>query len=429
MRYLFLLILFLPLGGNTTGIVKGRICTENSLKGANNDCCQSTEHCGVRTNSACCGASGTLSNNRNACYWGSNKCWFDSQCDDVLSCNERHTSACCTSKSGCTWDTTSNTCKRGCTSTTRSNCVLTGRGHDIGGYNADTGWSGSCRSGYTGECRYYCDDSDWVKNRNTCTLYVPSNCTHGNSRCTYKTVNHGRTRSYACKSGYTGSCTYRCNDNTMTITHTCKRQCNYNTEQCTLPRRNHGQTVTGSCASGYAGPCRYYCNDGNWNRRSQCTRACTLKELKRLCGDSDRPQKEKTIGIEEYIGGHIGYCRECQIFRQTDISANQGILCGRYNNRKFFRCSNNRWVIRTPKNCSAYRGHLAKYKAGNGSWFKKVIDIPQLNHGQRYTSRFFNNSEFSNISFNSGGVSVQCRCNDGRVECSFHGRGGLVIIR
>ncbi len=250
-------------------------------------------------------------------------------------CSSRLTSACCGSHSDCHWSPVGGTntchavsslCDVTNSNNTRSGCLLT-----TGHYTSPERIPGVCRSGYTGNCSYFCNSGTIAPSMNSCIrkcsaqtisgCVLPSgttgqragacntdtgtcrrtcengqwkqkssdytscrnwrNCYHGNSLCSYRSLNHGWTRSYGCKTNYTGNCTYSCNDRTMTITNTCRRkQCSSTTiSNCRLSAINTGSTRTGTCNTGWTGSgtsCRYACNSNQtWSSRTACTRLRT----------------------------------------------------------------------------------------------------------------------------------------------------------
>ena len=93
----------------------------------------------------------------------------------------------------------------GCSATTRSNCRLSAK---------TSGSSGSCKSGLVGFCNYKCNNGSWTEISNTCR--VGANCASlDGGSCQTISSYHGDTSGY-CKSGYTGTCKYKCYNGTWT---------------------------------------------------------------------------------------------------------------------------------------------------------------------------------------------------------------------
>ena len=113
-----------------------------------------------------------------------------------------------------------------------SNCVLQSRSHG--------GSSGSCRNGYTGSCSYTCNNGSWTFNSNTCTASFSSCSANSNYyNCVLQSRSHGGS-SGSCRNGYTGSCSYTCNNGSWT----------FNSNTCTIstptPTTYCGTTITTS---------------------------------------------------------------------------------------------------------------------------------------------------------------------------------------
>ena len=115
----------------------------------------------------------------------------------------------------------------------------------------------------------------------SCVPWNPAHCgAETKNHCVLQAANHNVIASNPrCKSGWTGSCSYRCNDgNFDKITNSCKKNCSSKEfpiagTRCVLPASNHHATTrrTGRCTSGY-GACSGICNNGHWVSRSNICR-------------------------------------------------------------------------------------------------------------------------------------------------------------
>ena len=263
---ILILLLFIPslsFGSTHTPALKGQVCTKNDLKHADPGCCKSAlldcEDLVVPNQSStnktrCCHArnpenwdTNPLTTNRPTplCLLSGSSCdTFPVKCEVTNSnkiqnnCelptgtythNSTISSTTCAdgaTGTGCEYKCygglkkITNNCKASCKSGTQGfGCTVTARPHDVNGYNANTGWSGSCTgAGFTGSCRYYCNDGNWVKYSDSCA-----------KKCPYKRqINNYRINGY-----------------------------------CTLPVDSLHGTRTGTCESGI-GTCRYTCYNGSW---------------------------------------------------------------------------------------------------------------------------------------------------------------------
>ena len=114
-----------------------------------------------------------------------------------------------------------------CSSTTRSNCSLKSTGHG--------GDSGSCASGYTGSCSYNCNNGTWSQQSNSCS--ANKNCSSDSFRFIKKLTKGGQKIAI-----------------------------------CDISAATHGQVVTGSCISNHVniGHCTYQCDNGTWIKETGC---------------------------------------------------------------------------------------------------------------------------------------------------------------
>ena len=167
------------------------------------------------------------------------------------------------------WDATSVACKKKCMSNSpvsnesspgikdRCNLVTTNDGVAAIG----------CKTGYSGSCDYDCNDGTWSENINNCKQDCDASTL---SKCERSASSHGGS-SGSCISGYTGSCSYTCNDGSWSEnSNACKQDCAASTlSNCRRSAKSHGGS-SGSCVSGYTGSCNYTCNDGSWSENKQC---------------------------------------------------------------------------------------------------------------------------------------------------------------
>ncbi|WP_157684595.1 hypothetical protein [Bdellovibrio bacteriovorus] len=154
-----------------------------------------------------------------------------------------------------------------CISTTISNCnlVTTPSGSS----------SGSCVSGYTGTCSYSCFRKTWTASANSC---APASCTlpwggtlaNGSSVTAYSST---APVGAACS---TVSQTRTCSTGTLSGSYTnstCSSGCAAGTtSNCSYTAAAHNG-ASGSCVSGYTGSCSYRCNNGT---RSVVSNSCAV---------------------------------------------------------------------------------------------------------------------------------------------------------
>ena len=166
-----------------------------------------------------------------------------------------------------------------------ANCTTTARTISSGGYSCSAS-TGSITHGQTANigCNYAYGPCTGTVSCNNGTVSgvssayctPPSNCSGATiSNCTMGATNHLETKSGSCRSGYTGSCSYRCVDGTMSqVSNSCTQvTCSaQTTNNCILSTKTSGSS-SGSCVSGYSGSCSYSCNtSGNWVQNSNtCT--------------------------------------------------------------------------------------------------------------------------------------------------------------
>ena len=157
-----------------------------------------------------------------------------------------------------TWQQQTNSCKQNCSQGTKNNCQLSVSNHGILK-------NGTCVNGTTGSCKYKCDEGAWQQEENNCS----KNCIGRNiNQCTLITRQHNRT-SGSCKSGYEGDCQYKCNNgNWEQKSYSCRKpnRCKGTVlNGCNLSESDHW-VARGYCASGYTGDCTFRCNNGNWTK-------------------------------------------------------------------------------------------------------------------------------------------------------------------
>ena len=157
------------------------LCIKEDLRSGNTNCCQSPDYCTVRTNQACCDAG--LRGIQKACNWipgGAIQCYAVGTICTVTDSNKN-----------------------------KGNCVLAKRS-----YGDKRPVTAQCNSNYTGTCSYTCNNGA-ISGSGNCkrkcsgtpdALKCPSvtNITHNQANVTR-----------LCKSGYTGTCSYTCNNGTL----------------------------------------------------------------------------------------------------------------------------------------------------------------------------------------------------------------------
>ena len=272
-----------------------------------------------------------------------------------------------------TWQYQSNSCSisySSCSSSTYNNCYRSGRSH--GGY------SGSCISGYTGSCSYYCNNGFWQYQSNSCSVTTYSSCSASTyNNCVRSYTSHNGT-SGTCASGYSGSCSYRCNDGSWQYqSNSCTatpiyRSCSSSTyNNCYRSSRSHG-SYSGSCVSGYTGNCSYRCNDGSWNYVSNsCTSGPTYSSCSSTtisnCVLSSRSHNGTSGSCRSGYTGSCSYrCNDgtWQVQSNTCGVTYSSCSASTYNNCVRNYTSHNG----TSGSCAAgYTGNCS-YRCNNGSW-------------------------------------------------------------
>lgn len=252
---LFISLFFISIVHADTHNKRGQVCTNADLQRGDPGCCASLlldcSQVGVG-NATCCNKnskciwippSATDSSIRNTCHTMTDvdcqatsvdNCVITTKArhKDIVSstgnktrCAEHYTGSCSYRCYGGTWYKRANTCKRICYATTKDNCVLPQ------GTQGDN-WLGTCESGYTAHgsggdsnngCWYYCNskgqyDGNLTCLRNSCGSTCRDCKSIYSMRCQLTDLKHGKTVSKSCRSGYTGTCTYTCNDGSYRIT-------------------------------------------------------------------------------------------------------------------------------------------------------------------------------------------------------------------
>ena len=236
MRYLILLLFISPLLSKSTQVVHqnqpGEVCSDNDLRGNNQACC---------TNS-------------------------------MLSCGSINYSACCGTHPNCGWHAssclgTNDICKVTNSNKTQGTCILNTGSYSSANTPPDT-IPGQCQSGYTGSCSYTCTEGSPRPRSNTCRRQCYGATIN---HCTLATTTQGNRQTGTCSANYQGSgtaCRYDCQSTGTWSAHTtctrsngCDENANHN--NCVL-----GQAMStassGTCRSGYTGSCSYRCNNGSW---------------------------------------------------------------------------------------------------------------------------------------------------------------------
>ncbi len=202
-------------------------------------------------------------------------------------CRSGYTGNCSYRCNNGSWQYQSNSCSTttysSCSGRTVSNCVLSSRSHN--------GTSGNCRSRYSGSCSYRCNNGSWTQISNTCSYNPPpppqSSCSASTtSDCVLSSTSSGGT-SGSCATAYSGSCSYYClNGSWLFQSNTCTALPTYcrggNSSSCWLSGRSHGST-SGYCFSGYTGSCSYRCNYGSWDRVHNTCCGCSCSTTQSSC--------------------------------------------------------------------------------------------------------------------------------------------------
>ena len=204
-------------------------------------------------------------------------------CDSRLTCGQRPVENCCTAHntavSGCAWShpgDSSGSCvpwnPAHCGAETKENCILPGTNHNVAASNP------RCKSGWTGSCSYRCNDGNFDKITNSCK----KNCSSkefpiAGTRCVLPSGSHAPTSHYSyrrtgrCTSSY-GACSARCNNgNWEGVANTCyaPRGCSGRTiSNCRMGGGTHNSHVNGRCINNTTGNCGYHCVDSTWKWHS-----------------------------------------------------------------------------------------------------------------------------------------------------------------
>ena len=171
---------------------------------------------------------------------------------------------------------------------------------------------GYCRTGYTGNCSYRCNNGSWEKISSSCTSttptpnsYTPTPNSYSSSSCGSWSGNYcandgvrirkwrqcGSSKEYAtvqtCSNGCSGCGNSCCSSSTSPNSYTptpnsytptpnsysSGRGCRNGKagNGCSASATSHGSTG-GYCRTGYTGNCSYRCNNGSWEKiSSSCT--------------------------------------------------------------------------------------------------------------------------------------------------------------
>ena len=141
--------------------------------------------------------------------------------------------------------------------------------------------AGTCGTGYTGTCSYNCNEEMWEQ-ATKCFAQCPADFNIGTCSSSSDPANHGdRGVTGSCATGYTGTCSLNCNDGMWEEdSNSCFAQCpaDFNIGTCSSSSdpANHGDRgVTGSCATDYTGTCSLNCSEGMWEEDSNmCFAQC-----------------------------------------------------------------------------------------------------------------------------------------------------------
>ena len=109
-----------------------------------------------------------------------------------------------------------------------ANCSVSGLSH--------AAYSGSCAGGYSGICSYTCNDGSLTKNFDICRLGAACPETT-KSNCSLYEDYHGETTDGYCDNGYSGTCSYRCNNGSWAK----------NSNICSLTARDCPETTKSGC--------------------------------------------------------------------------------------------------------------------------------------------------------------------------------------
>ena len=201
-------------------------------------------------------------------------------CDSRLTCGQRPVENCCTAHNtataGCAWShpgESSGSCvpwnPAHCGAETKNHCVLQATNHNVAASNP------RCKSGWTGSCSYRCNDGNFDKVTNSCKKSCSSqDFPIAGTRCTLHASDHDIQKTGTCASGY-GACSGRCNNgHWVSRANTCRRVRGCSGASRTgcnsIPGLSHNGTTAPGCASGYTGSCSASCNDGRLTIKNTC---------------------------------------------------------------------------------------------------------------------------------------------------------------
>ena len=280
----FCVILVVAFGFFCSGetVTTGLLCTKEQLSTNCGDttnayftnCCLDGLTCADRPCANCCNKRD--SHGFQSCLWDttSNTCG-NFVCSTGLTCSARLNASCCRSKSTCSWQ--GGRCGKKCPGGRQGNCHLAQT-------NAGQARDGSCASGYSiasgSSCRYQCHatNGNWSRIRDCHAS--PCSAPAKQTGCfAFTGINSGQSQTKQCESNYSGSgCSYSCNKGSTTISwNNCrlKRRCTVTASYTGCPlagTKNHGWSGSYNCSSGYTGTCTGRCNDGALAVTNSCTR-------------------------------------------------------------------------------------------------------------------------------------------------------------
>ena len=279
-------------------------------------------------------------------------------CDSRLTCGQRPVENCCTAHntavSGCAWShpgESSGSCipwnPAHCGAETKNHCVLQATNHNV------LAGSPRCKSGWTGSCSYRCNDGNFDKITNSCK----KNCSSkefpiAGTRCVLQASDHDIQTTGTCTSSY-GECSGRCNNGHWEgVANTCytPRGCGGKTiSNCRIGEGTHDSQVNGRCINNTTGNCKYHCVDSVWKKNHySCGNRC-----------SGKPSYAWNVGSIQNKTYYHGNTATAQC------------IYG-YNGRISYRCNNGNWS-KTSGQCTTGRscrgvlhGHTEMRGGGKG---------------------------------------------------------------
>ena len=156
----------------------------------------------------------------------------------------------------------------------------------------DMNVAGTCGTGYTGTCSYNCNEEMWEQ-ATKCFAQCPADFNIGTCSSSSDPANHGESNG-TCATDYTGTCSLNCNDGMWEPdSNSCFAQCpaDFNIGTCSSSSdpANHGES-NGTCATDYTGTCSLNCNDGMWEPDSNsCFAQCPADFNIGTCSSSSDP--------------------------------------------------------------------------------------------------------------------------------------------